>query len=400
VLHVTTESAASVEIEIEVEVEHPAERVWRALTEPKLLRQWFAETDLKPRVGAFFQLSGTDLPGLQPDPAAELPGEGSTVEGEVVGVETGERIVLFLHGPGLVSRFRWEIAAIDGHRTSVVLHQSWREGAGSDAELAHKRAAYETALGTPLAAVLDWLAFGEVDLESMRGRRGPETVILPRLSVAGLRNARKPLIIAAVVIVIGLIAVTGGILWGRDTGGDDLAAEPGVATVTSSTTPESTEAPITSSTSTTLPVPGAPTPSAGASASTQSAPSLPPPSAATGAPAAPGTPDVLSAAYKTDADWAFGYRGKIDLANPGTVQNGAWTVVVTLKDPIAVTKVTGAAFTQTGETVTFTPAAGASPISAGGGALSFTFEADLKGAIFNDREPTGCTINGRACSGV
>ncbi|MFI5841881.1 cellulose binding domain-containing protein [Catenuloplanes sp. NPDC051500] len=395
----TTESAASVEIEIEVEVDHPAERVWRALTEPKLLRQWFAETDLKPRVGAFFQLSGTDLPGLQPDPAAELPGEGSVVEGEVVGVETGERIVLFLHGPGLVSRFRWEIAALDEHRTTVVLHQSWREGAGSDAELAQKRAAYESALGTPLAAVLDWLAFGEVDLESMRGRRGPETVILPRLSKAGLRNARKPLIIAGVVIVIGLIAVTGGILWGRGSGDDEnLAAEPGVPTVTSSASPESTESPLTSSTSTTLPVPGGPAPSAGAS--TQTAPSLPPPSAATAAPASPGAPDALSAAYKTDADWAFGYRGKIDLANPGTVQNGAWTVVITLKDPIAVTKVAGASFTQTGETVTFTPAAGALPVGAGGGTASFTFEADLKGAIFNDREPTACTINGRACSGV
>ncbi|WP_033337374.1 cellulose binding domain-containing protein [Catenuloplanes japonicus] len=394
----TTESAASVEIEIEVEVEHPAERVWRALTEERLLRQWFADTDLKPRVGAFFQFSGTDLPGLQPDPAAELPDEGSVVEGEVVGVETGERIVLFLHGPGLVSRFRWEIAPVDGHRTRVVLHQSWREGAGSDAELAEKRAAYETALGTPLAAVLDWLAFGEVDLESMRGRRGPETVIIPRLSVAGLRSARTPLIIAGVVVLIGLIAVTGGILWGRNADGDDLAADPGVPTVTSSASAGATEDPLASSTSMTLPSAGAEAPSAGA---TTKPPSLPPPSANTpAAPPSPGTVDALTAAYKTDADWAFGYRGKIDLANPGTVENGAWTVVITLKNPIAVTKVTGAKFTQSGETVTFTPEAGVLPVGAGGGTASFTFEADLKGSIFSDREPTACTINGRACSGV
>lgn len=392
----TTDSAASVEIEIEVEVEHPAERVWRALTEPKLLRQWFAETDLKPRVGAFFQLSGTDLPGLLPDPAAELPGEGSTVEGEVVGVEAGERIVLFLHGPGLVSRFRWEVTPVEEHRTRILLHQSWREGAGSEAELAGKRAAYETALGTPLAAVLDWLAFGEVDLESMRGRRGPETVMLPRLTVARLRNARRPLIIAGIVIVIGLAAVTTGILWGRSDG-TRVVADPGVPIITSSPVPDPTESPLTSSVSTTLPSPGAPTPSAGA---TKGAPSLPPPVAATSVPPSPGAPDVLSAAYKTDADWAFGYRGKVDLANPGTVENGAWTVVITLKDPIAVTKAAGASFSQSGETVTFTPEAGAQPVGAGGGALSFTFEADLKGAIFNDRAPTACTINGRACSGL
>ncbi|MDR7274768.1 cellulose binding domain-containing protein [Catenuloplanes atrovinosus] len=396
----TTESPASVEIEIEVEVEHPAERVWRALTEPRLLRQWFAETDLKPRVGAFFQLSGTDLPGLQPDPTAERPDEGSTVEGEVVGVEPGERLVLFLHGPGLVSRLRWEITTVEDQRTRIMLHQSWREGAGSEAELADKRIAYETALAQPLAAVLDWLAFGDVDLEGMRGRRGPETVILPRLSVARLRSARVPLALAALAVVVGLAAVTAGILWGRGGDDGDVAAEPGVPNITSSPAPlpsASGAPPMTSSTSTALPAPGptgTPPPAADVLL-----PTLPPRATPT-ASASPPPEDVLSAAYATDADWAFGYRGKISLSNPGTVQNGAWTVVITLKSPIAVTKADGATFTQSGENVTFTPAPGVLPVGAAGGTASFTFEADLKGALFSDREPTACTINGRACSGV
>ncbi|GAB7038706.1 hypothetical protein JCM9533A_25560 [Catenuloplanes niger JCM 9533] len=398
---VTTESAASVEIEIEVEVEHPTERVWRALTEPRLLRQWLAETDLKPRVGAFFQLSGTDLPGLQPDPDAEQPDQGSTVEGEVVGVETGERLVLFLHGPGLVSRLRWELTAVDEQRTRIMLHQSWREGGGSEAELADKRIAYETALGQPLAAVLDWLAFGEVDLEGMRGRRGPETVILPRLSVARLRSARVPLMIAGGAVVVGLAAVTAGIVWGRDGGGGDVAAEGGVTAITSSPTPAAsvTESPVTSSTSAGLPTPGVTPTQSPAPDGAALLPSLRPPVTPTGAAPTPAE-DVLTAAYATDGDWAFGYRGKISLANPGVYQNGTWTVVLTLKSPITVTKADGATFTQSGETVTFTPAAGATPIGASGGTASFTFEADLKGSLFADREPSACTINGRTCTGL
>ncbi|MDP9795520.1 uncharacterized protein YndB with AHSA1/START domain [Catenuloplanes nepalensis] len=398
----TTESAASVEIEIEVEVEHPAERVWRALTEPRLLRQWFAETDLKPRVGAFFQLSGTDLPGLQPDPEAEQPDQGSTVEGEVVGVETGERLVLFLHGPGLVSRLRWELSAADEQHTRILLHQSWREGAGSEAELADKRIAYETALGQPLAAVLDWLAFGEVDLEGMRGRRGQETVILPRLSVARLRSMRVPLVIAGVAVVIGLAAVTAGIIWGRGAMDGDVAAESGVTAVTSSPMPPETTGdapPVTSSTSNALPSPSATATRSPAPDAAALLPSFSPPASPTG-PAPTPAEDVLTAAYATDGDWAFGYRGKVSLTNPGVFQNGTWTVVLTLKNPITVTKADGATFTQSGETVTFTPAAGVSPIGASGGTGSFTFEADLKGALFADREPTACTINGRACTGV
>ena len=51
----TTETRAVV---VEREMPHPAEKLWRALTQPHLIEEWLMKNDFKPVVGHRFNLSG------------------------------------------------------------------------------------------------------------------------------------------------------------------------------------------------------------------------------------------------------------------------------------------------------------------------------------------------------
>jgi uncharacterized protein YndB with AHSA1/START domain len=48
----------------EVVYPHPAERVWRALTDPRIVATWLMETDIEPRVGHRFQFRTKPGPGF------------------------------------------------------------------------------------------------------------------------------------------------------------------------------------------------------------------------------------------------------------------------------------------------------------------------------------------------
>jgi uncharacterized protein YndB with AHSA1/START domain len=43
---------------VEREIPHPAERIWRALTQPHLIEEWLMKNDFKPDVGHRFNLRG------------------------------------------------------------------------------------------------------------------------------------------------------------------------------------------------------------------------------------------------------------------------------------------------------------------------------------------------------
>lgn len=51
-------------IHLKVEYAHPPAKVWRALTEPKLIAQWLMENDFVPRVGHQFTLRTEPAPGF------------------------------------------------------------------------------------------------------------------------------------------------------------------------------------------------------------------------------------------------------------------------------------------------------------------------------------------------
>ncbi len=104
----------------------------------------------------------------------------------------------------------------------------------------------------------------------------------------------------------------------------------------------------------------------------------------------------LAATYQTIATKGAGaYTGQIviSVTGPGTV-NG-WTVVVTLGGNSKIKDYpNGAQYTQSGETVTFTPSGNdqVTPDQP----VSFTFQVNRK----NDgiQHPLTCTVNGVACS--
>jgi uncharacterized protein YndB with AHSA1/START domain len=43
---------------VEREIPHPAEKIWRALTQPHLIEEWLMKNDFKPVVGHSFKLRG------------------------------------------------------------------------------------------------------------------------------------------------------------------------------------------------------------------------------------------------------------------------------------------------------------------------------------------------------
>jgi len=43
---------------VEREIPHPAEKIWRALTQPQLIEEWLMKNDFKPVVGHRFNLHG------------------------------------------------------------------------------------------------------------------------------------------------------------------------------------------------------------------------------------------------------------------------------------------------------------------------------------------------------
>lgn len=341
------------EIRLDVDLEHPPERVWRALTEDRLLAQWL------------------DLPGF--DPVSEL---------EVTGLDEPRRVAMLWGNEDLHTRLTWELAATS-NGCQLLLRQTCVYGEWDDEQREALRDAWESVLGERLPAALDWLAFGEVDLA---GEPDPEpapsavdgptvfapTVAPPRRSKRGRR---------ALVAVLAVLAVAGGaslILLVRPRGDDPIA----------STTPAAEES------STAAP---AATPSAGVGRA-ESTGSTPPPtraasptSRAESTSTGPAPAARLGAEYETVSTRILGYRGEVTLNNTGNATAKGWTVTVTLRDGATVTAATGASFKQQGTTVTFT----GTDLRPG---ASLAFEFEVAGdARLGEKGPDSCQVDGAPC---
>jgi len=59
---VMTTQAGTKSISLGYDLPHPPEKVWRALTDPKLLTMWLMATDLQPRVGISFTFKSDPTP--------------------------------------------------------------------------------------------------------------------------------------------------------------------------------------------------------------------------------------------------------------------------------------------------------------------------------------------------
>ncbi|MEV0607327.1 SRPBCC domain-containing protein [Polymorphospora rubra] len=374
-----------------MDLSHPATRVWRALTEPRLIGQWFGETDMVPRIGSQFQLRPTDMPGFNGPVTAKL-------------LEYGEprRLAMEWRLDRVQTLVIYEVQPTDAG-SRLTLHQSCFVNQWYDEHREQLEETYEHVLTGRLPAVLDWLAFSEVDLAAPAepdgtgsdADRGGTAVVPGR---GGARRARSTGPLAAlwgnrrVAVLAGVVAVvllTVGLVALFASGGDDApdGAAPTSGSVPNLPAPQATtDATTTSPTPLPRAVPPAPTGSPSVSPSGSPRPS------ASGAPAgAAAVP--LEAEFNRLSTSAFGYRGEVTVDNPGGA-SARWSVTITLTDAGTVTEASGAQYTQDGRTVTFTGAA----VPANGSAR---FRFDVGGeSMFGPKRPSACTIDGRPCSGL
>jgi uncharacterized protein YndB with AHSA1/START domain len=112
---------------IERELPYPPEKIWRALTEGSLLREWLMDNDLLPIVGHRFTFRSTPVPNWD-----------GIIHSEVLAVEPNRRLSYRWNSLGLESVVVWTLVATD---TGTLLRME-HSGFGPDQEAAYKGANY------------------------------------------------------------------------------------------------------------------------------------------------------------------------------------------------------------------------------------------------------------------
>jgi len=112
---------------IEKELPHPPEKIWRALTQGPLIKEWLMDNDLQPVVGHKFSFR-----------AAPVPNWNGVIESEVLVVEPGKKLSYSWGTLGLESVVVWTLVATSGGTLVRMEHAGFR----ADQEAAYKGATY------------------------------------------------------------------------------------------------------------------------------------------------------------------------------------------------------------------------------------------------------------------
>ncbi|WP_207922779.1 SRPBCC domain-containing protein, partial [Micromonospora sp. KC606] len=186
------------EISAQVDLAHPAERVWRALTQRELLVRWFTEVGTDTGMRDRLLLHTTGLPGF--DVAVDV---------EVVEHRVPESLVLRCDEAGRLSRLSCTLTGtVDGCRLSVT--ETLEHGRWSTEQRANRERYYQHAVSGRLPAILDWVAFREVDL---RRAEGPPTAELPVTTLVGDPVGGRRRGVVWIAALAGLVLVTGAAVW-------------------------------------------------------------------------------------------------------------------------------------------------------------------------------------------
>jgi uncharacterized protein YndB with AHSA1/START domain len=94
----SAEGVTTRSVVIERELPHPAEKVWRALTEGALIKEWLLDNNFKPVVGHRFQFRATPVGGWS-----------GVVESEVLVVEPITRLSYRWESMGLETVVVWTL---------------------------------------------------------------------------------------------------------------------------------------------------------------------------------------------------------------------------------------------------------------------------------------------------
>ncbi len=120
-------TAATRTLVIEKEMPYPPEKIWRALTQGALIKEWLMDNDFQPVVGHRFTFRSTPMPNWN-----------GIVDCEVLVVEPHNKLSYSWGSLGLGSIVVWTLVATEGG-TLVRMEQS---GFRPDQEAAYKGANY------------------------------------------------------------------------------------------------------------------------------------------------------------------------------------------------------------------------------------------------------------------
>jgi uncharacterized protein YndB with AHSA1/START domain len=112
---------------IERELPHPPEKIWRALTQGPLIKEWLMDNDLQPVVGHRFNFRSTPVPNWN-----------GIIDSEVLVVEPGRKISYSWNSMGLESVVVWTLVAT----SSGTLLRMEQTGFRDDQDMAYKGANY------------------------------------------------------------------------------------------------------------------------------------------------------------------------------------------------------------------------------------------------------------------
>ena len=121
----TTEATRT--LVIEKEMAHPPEKIWRALTQGALIKEWLMDNDFQPVVGHKFNFRSTPNPHWD-----------GIVHSEVLAVEPNRKLSYTWSSLGLVTVVVWTLTATGGG-TLVRMEQS---GFRADQDQAYQGANY------------------------------------------------------------------------------------------------------------------------------------------------------------------------------------------------------------------------------------------------------------------
>ena len=121
----TTEATRT--LVIEKELAHPPQKIWRALTQGALIKEWLMDNDFQPVVGHKFNFRSTPNPHWD-----------GIIQCEVLVVEPNSKLSYTWSSLGLVTVVVWTLTAADG-ATLVRMEQS---GFRADQDQAYQGANY------------------------------------------------------------------------------------------------------------------------------------------------------------------------------------------------------------------------------------------------------------------
>ena len=112
---------------IEKEMSHPPQKIWRALTQGALIKEWLMDNDFQPVVGHKFNFRSTPNPHWD-----------GIIQSEVLVVEPNQKLSYTWSSLGLVTVVVWTLTATGGG-TNVRMEQT---GFRADQDQAYQGANY------------------------------------------------------------------------------------------------------------------------------------------------------------------------------------------------------------------------------------------------------------------